>query len=146
MCPPDKSGNMAEYLKEFEIEIVTPDRKLLSDHAVLAVVPAADGEMGILANHAPLAAANGVGQLVIEKKGGQRRQFFLAGGFTQFRANSMAILAEQCIPVDELKEEDIRKEITEAEKLPQDDKQAASRRSAAIKLANAKLAVLHKLA
>lgn len=133
---------MAEYLKEFEIEIVTPDCRVLSDHAVLAVVPAADGQIGVLAGHAPLAAANGVGELVVEKKGGRRNSFFLAGGFTQFRGNKMVILAEQCIPAEQLKDEEIRSELQEAEKLPQDPPPAAARRLAALKIANAKLALL----
>ena len=47
------------------------------------MVPAVDGELGILPRHAALVAALGFGELRIEEESGKKGRFFLEGGFVQ---------------------------------------------------------------
>ena len=61
------------------LEIVTPERLAYSDTVDAVQLPGAEGEMGILPNHAPLLATLGVGELRI-RKGGTEESFAIVGG------------------------------------------------------------------
>ena len=54
----------------FKLEIVTPESKAYSDDVEMVVLPGAEGEMGVLPNHAPLLTLIRPGELRV-KKGGQ---------------------------------------------------------------------------
>ena len=57
------------------------------------MLPGAEGEMGVLPNHAPLLATLGVGELRI-RKGGEEEFFAIAGGFVQVRPDKVVVMAE----------------------------------------------------
>lgn len=75
--------------------ITTPERLVHECEARLIVVPASDGELGILTTHAPMTALLGVGELRIEEPGGGRRSFYVRGGFVQVLRNRVIVLATE---------------------------------------------------
>jgi len=62
--------------------VVTPERKVLEQTADAVVIPAHDGELGILRDRAPLMCELGIGQMRYQK-GGATRRLFIDGGFAQ---------------------------------------------------------------
>jgi F-type H+-transporting ATPase subunit epsilon len=56
----------------FPLDIVTPERTVLSEEVTSLQVPAVDGSLGILAGHAPLLAELGVGDCVVRLSTGRR--------------------------------------------------------------------------
>ena len=79
--------------KTIELEIVTPDRKVLSEEVDYVGAPGALGEFGIMANHIPFLSALGIGNLYY-KKDGKYFYVFVAGGFAEVSNDRMTVLAE----------------------------------------------------
>jgi F-type H+-transporting ATPase subunit epsilon len=73
--------------------VATPEGPVFDGKARSVVVPAADGELGILPRHAPLIAALGCGELRIEEVNGEKGRYFLDGGFVQVVTNRVTVLA-----------------------------------------------------
>lgn len=81
---------MANTLK---LEIVTPDRKVLSEEVEYVGAPGIMGEFGVLPNHVPFLSALGIGNLHY-KLNGKAYYVFVAGGFAEVSNNQVTILAE----------------------------------------------------
>lgn len=64
------------------LEIFTPEKKVLEETVDFVVVPAREGELGILPKHAPLIAQLSPGELRFHK-GGEIKYFVVAGGFVE---------------------------------------------------------------
>ena len=75
------------------IDILTPDRRVLQAQADSVVVPAADGELGILAGHAPLVAQLQPGEIRM-RSGDDTQIFAVSGGFVEVQNNHVVVLAE----------------------------------------------------
>ncbi len=75
------------------LEIVTPDRKVLSQEVEYIGAPGIEGEFGVLPNHIPFLSALGVGNLYY-KDGGRSHYVFISGGFAEVGNNKVTILAE----------------------------------------------------
>lgn len=86
---------------EFRFVVITPEHKLLEETTVSLVIPAHDGELGILANHAPLMCELGVGQLRYHKHGRTER-VFVEGGFAQVNDNSVTVLTPTGLTADQI--------------------------------------------
>jgi F-type H+-transporting ATPase subunit epsilon len=83
--------------KAYKLEIVTPEKKACSLEAVFSVFPGSEGELGILADHAPLLARLVPGEVRITRPGaaaGMVERFAIAGGFLEVRNNQVSVLAE----------------------------------------------------
>lgn len=78
----------------FPLDIVTPERTVLSEQVISITVPAANGSMGILAGHAPLLAELGVGECVIKLPSGAEEQLVLSGGFVEVSRQKVTVLAD----------------------------------------------------
>jgi F-type H+-transporting ATPase subunit epsilon len=83
---------MAEHA--FKLEIVTPDRQLYAGEIVHVQAPGAAGSFGVLANHAPMIAALGMGELRLREPGGHERSMVLHGGFFEVSHNKAIVLAD----------------------------------------------------
>ena len=75
------------------VTVISPEAAVFDGEADSVVAPAFDGEIGILANHAPLMTVLGTGVLTV-KAGGSVRRFRVQGGFLQVVKNSVRVLAE----------------------------------------------------
>jgi F-type H+-transporting ATPase subunit epsilon len=75
------------------VSVISPESAVFDGEADSVVAPAFDGEVGILANHAPMMTVLGSGVLRVESAGVTRR-FQVRGGFLQVIKNSVRVLAE----------------------------------------------------
>ena len=97
------------------LEIVTPERLAYSEEVDSVVLPAAEGEMGVLPHHAPLVSTLGVGELRI-RKGGVEESFAIAGGFVQVRPDKVVVMAETADMASEIDLEKAQEARREAER------------------------------
>ncbi len=95
----------------FSFELVSPERVLFSGEATQVVVPASEGEITVLANHAPFMSALRSGIVTIDN--GQR--LFVRGGFADVSPVGLTVLAEQAVPLDEINVEALSGQIRNAE-------------------------------
>ncbi len=125
------------------LELVSPERMLLSQSADMVVVPGEEGDFGVLAGHAPLMCALRPGLLAIYEGGSVVARFFIAGGFAEVSADKCSVLVDAADNFAELKETDIVKEISERQDdlkiVGEADKASAEQ---ALFIAQAKLEVL----
>jgi F-type H+-transporting ATPase subunit epsilon len=76
-----------------KLEIVTPDRKVLSEDVEYVGAPGIMGEFGVLPKHVPFLSALGIGNLHY-KQNGKAHYVFVSGGFAEISSDQVTILAE----------------------------------------------------
>jgi F-type H+-transporting ATPase subunit epsilon len=81
---------MAEKL---ELEIVTPEKRVLEEVVDEVVLPGKDGELGILPEHTPLISQLQTGVLTY-RKGGERKSVFVSGGFAEVLPGRVSVLTD----------------------------------------------------
>lgn len=84
---------MAEE-KRLSVALITPRETVFEDQADMVVLPAWDGEMGILRGHAPMMALLGEGTLRVTRDGTEER-FHVSGGFMQVVDDEVSIMSER---------------------------------------------------
>ena len=78
--------------EEFKVEIVNPEKSFLSNENVNeVVVPAFEGEMGILKDHISIISFLKPGIIIIQSKSGEEK-FFIEDGIVEFKNNNLSIL------------------------------------------------------
>jgi len=118
---------------------MTPDGPVATSDAAVVVIPAADGEIGILAGHAPLVALLGAGVLMFEDAAGKQSKYWAAGGFAHVRENAVSILPEECFTMDKLDAAVATQELDRAQAMSRGSYEASARRATAIQAAQKKL-------
>ncbi len=95
---------MAEKLtdKTFQFELVSPERILASEEATMVIVPGGEGEIGVLADHAPLLSALRPGVVTVTSPAGDMRRIFVSGGFVDITGDLCSVLAEEAVNVNDL--------------------------------------------
>lgn len=76
------------------LALITPESTVYEGEADMVVVPAWDGEVGILRGHAPMMALLGEGELRVAKDGAETT-FFVSGGFMQVADDVVSVLSER---------------------------------------------------
>ena len=79
----------------FKFELVSPERILFSGDVVSVIVPSSEGEMTVLAGHAPLVATLKAGIVLVQTSESSGKEFFVNGGLVEVNQASTTILAEQ---------------------------------------------------
>ena len=125
----------------FQCTVVTPEQQVLDETVSQAILPAHDGQLGILSNRAPLLVKLGTGPLRVDLPGGQRRVFFVEGGIAQMKSNRLTILTDDAIPASEIDAETARAEYAEAAARVPTDEKARKDRERAMRRATAKQAL-----
>lgn len=87
---------MADGVK---IEIVSPERLVLSEQARSVVVPGADGYFTVLGDHAPLMTTLKPGFITVTDTANVAHVFYVRGGFADVAPTGLTILAEEARPV-----------------------------------------------
>ncbi|HCG90784.1 MAG TPA: ATP synthase F1 subunit epsilon [Dehalococcoidia bacterium] len=77
------------------VEIITLEKIIYSGEVESVVVPGAEGQLGILANHASLMSILATGQIKLNTDGNEIN-FRVDGGFIEVNNNSVIILADTC--------------------------------------------------
>ena len=93
----------------FNIEIISPEKKLLTDKVSSATIPSFEGEMTILSNHIPLITFLRPG--IVKINGSKEIQYFLEEGTVEFSNNNLTILSSTITEVSALSSEKISKMI-----------------------------------
>jgi len=94
----------------FRFDLVSPERVLVSEDVAEVIVPASEGDFGMLPNHAPIIASLRPGALTVRGNGGERK-YFVRGGLAEGRPEQLTVLAQRAMPLDELDREEITQEI-----------------------------------
>ena len=106
--------------EEFKLEIISPEKLFLSKENVTEVVlPAYEGEMGILKDHISLISFLKPGLIKIFSKGAEDR-FFVEDGIVEFKDNNLTILTSSISNINDMKKDRIDTILSEAEKNSQD--------------------------
>jgi F-type H+-transporting ATPase subunit epsilon len=86
---------------KIRLEIVTPDRLLLSEEVDEVTIPGSEGYLGILPGHLPLLTTLGIGVLSYHHAG-QKFQFAISGGFAEVLGDRVIVMAESVERPDEI--------------------------------------------
>lgn len=127
--------------KPLSLVVITPERKVLEIAAERVVIPAHDGELGVLHLRAPLMCELGIGQLRYAANG-QPQRMFIDGGFAQVLDDRVIVLTPTALPADEISAETI----SQAEATARDTTGTDPDATAVRERAQQKLAALRKLA
>ncbi len=100
--------------RRIQCSILTPEKTIFEGEVDFAVVQAHDGEMGFLADHAPLISELGVGECRLRDVDGAEF-LVIDGGVVEVRENRMIILAEGAIKKEELRKADIENRLKEVQ-------------------------------
>ena len=108
----------------FQVVIVTPEQQVLDETVSQAIIPAHDGQIGILTGRAPLLVKLGQGPLQLDLAGGGQgrqggsaggtRTFYVEGGIAQMKDNNLTVVTQMAVPAEEINAETARAELAEA--------------------------------
>jgi F-type H+-transporting ATPase subunit epsilon len=108
-------------------ELVAPERLLASIDADMVVIPGAEGDFGVLPNHAPLMSLLRPGVIAVYEGDRVDRRLFVGGGFAEVNERGCTVLAERAEPVEEIGIEAARQDLRDAEEDVGDAKTDAER-------------------
>ena len=102
--------------EEFKIEIVNPDKSFLSKEDVTEVIiPAFEGEIGILKNHISIISFLKPGIIKIYSKSGDEK-FYVEDGIIEFKDNNLSVLTSSIINLKDMEKNKIQELLKIAEK------------------------------
>ena len=101
--------------KNFSLEIISPEKIILSEKVNSVTIPSFEGEMTILLDHIPLITFLRPGILRIE--GSKESEYFLEEGTVEFSNNTLIILSSTIIPLENVKGENLSKMIEDSKVL-----------------------------
>ena len=97
------------------LEVVSPEKLLLSRDVDMVVIPASEGDLGVLPNHAPMIVLLRGGTIAITEGGRVTDRLFVSGGFAEITPERCTVLADEAIPVGELKADEGQRRLVEAQ-------------------------------
>ena len=125
----------------FNLEIVNPEKLFLSlDNVSEVVVPAFEGDMGILKDHISIISFLKPG-IVRVFTGNEVKELYVEDGIIEFSENSLSILTSRIIDIKEIKKDDLSSMINEANEVLKDENLDDQKRF----IANQKIDVLNRL-
>ena len=95
--------------KNFNLEIISPEKIILSEKVNSVTIPSFEGEMTILLDHIPLITFLRPGIVRIE--GSKESEYFVEEGTVEFSNNTLIVLSSTIIPLENVKGENISKMI-----------------------------------
>jgi len=99
------------------VEIVTPERLLVSQQADMVLLPGAAGQMGVMAGHVPLLTTLAEGEIVLTLNGEEIEVLAVGGGLAEVRPDHVTVLAdtaERGEEIDEVRAEAARQQAEQA--------------------------------
>lgn len=102
--------------EDFKVDIVNPDRSFFSNDKVKEiVVPAVEGDMGILKDHIPIISFLKPGIIFLSTNEGLQK-FYVEDGIIEFRDNTLSILTSTIMDLKNIDKSFIENNIKDAEK------------------------------
>ena len=94
--------------EEFNLEIINPDKSFLNkEDATEVVVPALEGEMGILKDHISIISFLKPGIIKVYSKSGEE-QYYIEDGILEFKNNNLSVLTSSIINLKDLEKSKIQ--------------------------------------
>ena len=101
--------------ENFKVDIVNPEKSFLSKEDVVeAVIPAFEGEMGILKDHISIISFLKPGIISIKSKSGDEK-YYVEDGIIEFRNNNLSILTSKIYNINDLEKNKIQDLLKAAE-------------------------------
>jgi F-type H+-transporting ATPase subunit epsilon len=99
----------------FDVSLVTPDGPVFEGEAEMLIVPGADGEIGVLARHAPLVAMLKAGSTRVHiRRDGEVREFATGPGFFKVEQDRALALVDDAVDTKEIDDERAREQLETA--------------------------------
>jgi F-type H+-transporting ATPase subunit epsilon len=111
----------------FQFELVSPERLLVSEKVESVVIPGAEGEMTVMAQHAPVMTTIKPGVVTVKTSAGSEERFVVFGGFADILPSGCTLLAESAVHVNDIDRADLARRIQEAKEDAADAKDDESR-------------------
>lgn len=99
----------------FSVELLTPEGEVFSGDVRQVSTRTAGGEVGILANHAPLLASLRPAELRLHMAGAETRRYAQAHGWLQVFGNRARLLVEEAIAPEDLDAATLEEQLADAE-------------------------------
>lgn len=99
----------------FEVSLVCPEAMVFAGDADQVDLPGAEGDLGVLAGHAPIVTAlrPGIVRVIAQDRD---EKFVILGGIAEFAASSLNILADSASPIDEFDVAELKAKIEDMER------------------------------
>lgn len=98
----------------FKFELVSPERLLVSESVESVVIPGTEGEMTVMANHAPVMATVKPGVVTVKPVSGAEQRYVVFGGFADILPEGCTLLAESAVAVGDVNKDDLSRRIQDA--------------------------------
>jgi F-type H+-transporting ATPase subunit epsilon len=99
---------------KLQFELVSPERLLISREVGMVVVPGAEGDFGVLPEHAPLISTVRPGVIDVYDDGHTvSDRLFVSGGFAEVTGERCTVLAEEALPLKEINRGDVERRLDE---------------------------------
>jgi F-type H+-transporting ATPase subunit epsilon len=86
----------------YPVQVITPEGPAFTGDAQIVVVPGDAGQLGILANHAPLISSLKPGETHLTDAEGREHRFATGNGYIQVRKNEALVLVGEAVPREEI--------------------------------------------
>ena len=100
--------------QSFKFELVSPERLLVSEQVESVVIPGAEGEMTVMAQHAPVMTTIKPGVVTVKPASGSEVRYVVFGGFADILPSGCTLLAESAVAVKDIDRAEIQRRIQEA--------------------------------
>jgi F-type H+-transporting ATPase subunit epsilon len=97
------------------LEIVSPEKLLLSRSVDMVVLPASEGDMGVLGGHSPMIVMLRGGTISLYDGDQVTDRLFVTGGFAEITTERCTVLATEVLPIADVSKADGEKRLAEAE-------------------------------
>src|SRR3954466_13051094 len=97
------------------LEIVSPEKLLLSRPVDMVVIPASEGDMGVLEGHTPMIVMLRGGTIDLYEGDRVSDRLFVNGGFAEVTPERCTVLANEAVPLAELNRADAERQLAEIE-------------------------------
>jgi F-type H+-transporting ATPase subunit epsilon len=98
----------------FKFDLVSPERLLVSENATAVIMPGSEGEMTVMAHHAPVMTTIRPGVVTVSLASGGEQKFVVFGGFADILGDSCTLLAESAVNVGDINRADLDQRIQDA--------------------------------
>ncbi|MEO5323813.1 F0F1 ATP synthase subunit epsilon [Mesorhizobium sp. CC13] len=116
--------------ESFKFELVSPERLLVSEQVESVVIPGSEGEMTVMANHAPLMTTVKPGVVTVKTAGGKEERYVVFGGFADIVPAGCTLLAESATAVKDIDRAELLRRIQNAREDVTDAKDDGTRSKA----------------
>ena len=119
----------------FKFELVSPERLLVSEEVTAVIIPGSEGEMTVMAKHAPTMTTIKPGVVTVTPASGGEQRYVVFGGFADILPDGCTLLAESAVAVADIDRADLARRIEAAKEDVSDAKDDENRTKAELYLA-----------